>query len=112
MKQKHDKRAIMRHAHAIRRETHQDFSQCLRLAWAQARTSRVPVTRELIMPPLVQAAFGVAHIARRLTRSRIEIAARVHVDIGVRVTPRDEAPIAYVLSKQGAMGVEYDNRGN
>ena len=110
MKRKYDRAAIMRRAHMIRRETNDEFALCLRRAWAEARTSNVLATPELIMPPLVQAAFGVVDLARRIRRSRIEIAARVHVDIGVRVTPRDEAPIAYVVSKQGAMGVEYDNR--
>lgn len=106
----YDKRAIMKRAHDLRREARGDFAFCLRQAWAEARHRDVMVQPTLILPPVIQVAASAIDLVRKIRRSRVEVAGRIQIDFGVRVTPRDEAPMAYVLSKQGAAGMDYDGR--
>ena len=49
-------------------------------------------------------------LAKKIRGSRIEVAAKIHVDLGLRVTPKGEAPMAYVASKNVAVG--YERRPN
>lgn len=107
----YNKGNIMRRAHALRAETAKEFSECLRMAWAEEkRPKAVAIQPELTLPPLVSAAKGAYQLARKLKGSKIEIAARVHVDFGMRVTPKNEAPIAFVKSKEIAGGFHHTPR--
>lgn len=99
---------IMRRAHALRAETAKEFGECLRMAWAEAKSKPVAIAPQRL--PLEAAVMGAVALAKKLKSSRIEVAGRISVDLGVRVTPKGEAPMAYVVSKQMAGG--YDRRPN
>ena len=108
---KYNRKQIMQDAHRRHRETGQPFGECLKAAWAYAKSPRqVAIKPELILPPAIQVAKSAIALVKKLKSSRVEIAGRVHVDLGVRVTPKGEAPMAYVLSKQVAGG--YERRPN
>lgn len=108
---KYNLKQIMLDAHRRRRETNKPFGECLKAAWAYAKTPKqIAIKPELILPPAIQAAKSAIALAKKLKSSRIEIAGRINVDLGVRVTPKDESPMAYVLSKQVAGG--YERRPN
>lgn len=104
---KYNRKLIMRDAHRRRRETNKPFGECMKAAWAQAKAPKMAAAKpELILPPAVQAAKSALAIAKKLKSSRIEIAGRLHIDIGVRVTPKNEAPMACVISKEMAGGYD------
>lgn len=100
---KYNRQQIMRRAHCMRAETNKPFADCLRAAWAEAKCVAPPA---LILPPVAQAALGAVAIVRKLRSAHIEIAARVHVDLGLRVTPKGEMPMAWIASKELAGGYE------
>lgn len=103
---KYDRKQIMRRAHSLRAETARPFGDCLRKAWAEAKAPKAIVQPKLILPPVAQAAMGAVALAKKLKGARIEIAARVHVDLGVRVTPKGEAAMAWVASKELSGGID------
>lgn len=106
---KYNRRSIMRRAHALRAETGWAFAKCLRQAWAEAKAPKaIAIAPQKL--PLEAAVIGAVALARRLKNSRIEVAGRICVDIGLRITPKGEAPLAWVTSKEIAGG--YDRRPN
>ena len=106
---KYDRKQIMRDAHRRRRETGVAFGDCLKAAWAFAKAPKaVAIAPQRL--PLEAAVMDTVALIRKLKKSRIEVAGRISVDIGVRITPNGEAPLAYVASKQIAGG--YDRRPN
>ena len=108
---RYDRRSIMRDAHRRHRETDLPFGECLKAAWVYAKSPKqVAIKPELILPPAIQVAKSAIALAKKLKSSRIEVAGRLHVDLGIRVTPKDEAPVAYVMSKQVSGG--YERRPN
>lgn len=108
MKHRYDRRKIMRRAHALRAGTVKDFSACLRMAWDEAKAKPIAIAPQRL--PLEAAALGVIALAKKIKNSRVEVAFRVKADIGVRVTPRGEAPMAFV--KAGEIGAAYERRPN
>lgn len=105
---KYNRKQIMRRAHALRTETGRAFGECLRLSWAEAKAKPVAIAPQRL--PLESVVLGAVDLVKKLKSSRIEVAGRVHVDLGIRVTPKGEAPLAWVTSKEIAGG--YDRRPN
>ena len=104
---RYNKRLIMRRAHALRLETGRAFGECLRQSWKEAKSPKnVAIAPQRL--PLEAAVIGAYNLAKKLKDSRIEVAGRVSVDLGLRITPRGESSMAYVVSKKLAGG--FDNR--
>lgn len=104
---KYNRSQIMRDAHRRRKETGAPFSECLKTAWAYAKTPKqLSVKPKLILPPTVQAAKSAIALAKKLKTARIELAGRVHVDLGIRITPKGETAMAYVVSKELSGGFD------
>ena len=103
---KYNRRNIMRRAHALRLETGRAFGECLRQSWAEAKSPKnVAIAPQRL--PLEAAVIGAYNLAKRLKDSRIEVAGRISVDLGLRITPKGYSPMAYVVSKNIAGG--FDN---
>ncbi len=104
MGMKYDRSTIMLHAHALRKEAGMSMSDAMKQAWQEARAPKaVAVAPMLILSPMAQAAMGAVALVRKLRGARIDVAMRVRVDAGLRVTPKGEAPIAF--AKKGEIGV-------
>ena len=102
---KYDRRQIMLVAHRLHRETDMPFADCLKQAWSMAKAPKaVAIPPQRL--PLEAAVIGAYNLAKKIRGSRIEVAAKIHVDLGVRVTPKGDAPMAYVASKNLAVGYE------
>lgn len=102
---RYDKRNVMLVAHRLRRETGKPFGQCLKQAWAAEKSPKSIV----IAPQRLQletAVIGAYNLAKKIRSSRIEVAGRINVDLGVRITPKNEIPMAHVISKNLAIGFE------
>lgn len=103
---KYNRKQIMRRAHALRAETGRAFGECLRQSWKEAKSPKnVAIAPQRL--PLEAAVIGAFNLAKRIKDSRIEVAGRVSLDLGVRITPRGYMPMAYVVSKNIAGG--FDN---
>lgn len=102
---RYDKRRVMLVAHRLRRETGQPFGECLKQAWADEKSPK-PIAIPPQKLPLEAAVLGAYNLARKIYTSRIEIAARVNFDLGVRITPKGEIPMAHVISRNVAIGFE------
>ena len=103
---RYNKRNVMLVAHRLRRETGLPFGECLKQAWAAEKAPKsIAIAPQRL--PLEAAVIGAYNLAKKIRGSRIEVAAKIHVDLGVRVTPKNEAPLAYVSSKNIAIGYEH-----
>ncbi len=84
----------MHRAHVLRRQDKLSMADALKAAWVEARSPK-PVAIAPQRLPLEAVALGVVAMARKVKDARIEIGFRVSADIGVRVTPKGEAPVVY-----------------
>ena len=106
---KYDKKQIMLVAHRLHRETDMPFGDCLKQAWSMAKAPKaVAIPPQRL--PLEAVVISAYNLARKIRGSRIEVAAKIHVDLGLRVTPKNENPLAYVSSKNLSIG--YERRPN
>ena len=102
---RYNRKQIMRRAHALRKETGRDFGECLRQSWKEAKSPKnVAVAPQRL--PLEAAVIGAYNLVKKIKGSRIEIAGRINVDLGLRVTPKGEMPVAHVVRKNIAIGFE------
>lgn len=99
-----DRGAVMRRAHALRKAKGMSMSDAMKAAWAEAKA---PPALPTVRPGIPDRAIA---LARAMTGARIEVAFRIRVDIGVRVTPRDVAPMAVVRS--GEIGAVCERRSS
>lgn len=107
----YDKRAIMAQAHAIRRDEGISMGDALRAAWSEARGSKRQIAMLPHRLPLEALVMDTWALAKRLKTAKIEVAGRISVDLGVRVTNKDMAPMAYVVSKNVNAGYVRDPNG-
>lgn len=104
---KYDKRKIMCVAHRLRLDTGKPFGECLKQSWDMAKAPKsIAVAPQRL--PLEAAVMGAYNLAKKIKGSRIEVAGRINIDLGLRITPKGYSPMAYVMSKQLAGG--FDNR--
>lgn len=102
---RYDKRRVMLVAHRLRRETGLSFGECLKQAWAAEKSPKsIAIAPQRL--PLEAAVIGAYNLAKKIRSSRIEVAGRINVDLGIRITPRGEIPMAHVISKNLAVGFE------
>ena len=82
------------------------MADAMKAAWAEAKQSNpLTIAPTLILPPMAQAAVGALALARKLKGARIEAALRVRIDLGLRVTPKGAAAIAFVRQGDVAGGI-------
>lgn len=102
---RYDKRQIMRVAHRIHKETGFPFGECLKMSWADAKSPKaIAIPPQKL--PLEAVVIGAYNLAKKIQGSRIEVAAKVKIDLGMRITPKNDTPLAYVISKNIAAGYE------
>jgi hypothetical protein len=112
---KTDKRKIMQRAWTLRRQRGLDalnMGEAMKLAWAEARNKPIAqaIQPTLIVPPLVSAGRSAVALARRISRSKIELGLQVQVKAVARITPTDGMAETYILDKIGGGAIEYDAR--
>jgi hypothetical protein len=91
MKTKYDRGAIMRRAHALKKETGESFGACLSAAWREAKEK--PTAGRYSPPalppqrlPLEAIVMDTIGLVRRISRSKIEIGLKIHAAAGIRIT--------------------------
>ncbi len=99
---KYDRSSILRRAHVLRRQNGVTMSDAMKAAWAEAKAPNAVAPQRL---PLEAVALGVVAMARKVRDARIEAGFRVKVDVGLRVTPKGEMPMAFV--KRGEIGAGF-----
>ena len=99
---KYDRSSILRRAHVLRRQNGVTMSDAMKAAWAEAKAPNAVAPQRL---PLEAVALVVVAMARKLREARIEIGFRVSTEIGVRVAPKGEMPMALV--RRGEIGAGF-----
>lgn len=98
---KHDRSAIMRRAHQIKKQNRVTLSEGMKLAWSEAKTQK-PLALAPQRLPLEAIALDAWALAKKLKGARVDVGLRVRIDAGLRITPKNAAPLA--LIKQGEIG--------
>jgi hypothetical protein len=111
MRNKYNKGAIMRRAHALKKETGEPFGICLSLAWKEAKS---PASNALAVQPqklpLEALVIGAAGLVKKIRQSKIEIGVRVNVTAGVRLTDSEGRAESFGKDMSGAMLYAKDMR--
>jgi protein-disulfide isomerase-like protein with CxxC motif len=105
--------AIMRRAHAIKKETGKPFGLCMSMAWQEAKNP--PSNAMAIQPqalPLESFVLGAAGLVKKLARSKIEIGLRVNVTGGIRLTNSEGHAESFGKDYSGAFVFARDNRAS
>ena len=103
--------AIMRRAHAIKKETGKPFGLCMSMAWQEAKNP--PSNAMAIQPqtlPLESLVLGAAGLVKKIARSNIEIGLRVNITGGVKLTDSNGKAETIGGEYTGAMLYQRDNR--
>ena len=114
MKQTYDRGAIMRRAHALKRETGESFGACLSAAWREAKEPTAARYSPPALPPqrlpLEALVLDTIGLMRRISRSKIEIGLKIHAAGGIRITDADGRAESIGKDFSAAMVLQKDFR--
>ena len=92
MKRAYNRSAICKRAHELKRQ--HPWSEAMRLAWAEAKSSGVVAIQPQRLPLEALVVDGWS-LAKRIANGRIRAGIRVRVDYGVEIAPDGLETVAY-----------------